>query len=85
MGLCGWLVFGFLAGLVARAILPGTQRMGFFRTSFLGIGGSFVGGLLSALLSRRPIWDFTPSGFIGAVVGALVLLLIGEYMGRRRY
>lgn len=85
MGLCSWLVFGFLAGLVARAILPGEQRMGLLRTSLLGIAGSFVGGLLTALLSHRRMWDFTPSGFLGAVVGALVLLILGSMLSGRRY
>ena len=85
MGLCSWLVFGFLAGLVARAILPGEQRMGILRTSLLGIGGSFVGGLLASLLSGHWSWNFTPAGFIGSVVGALVLLILGGMRSNRRY
>ena len=82
MGLCGWVVFGFFAGLVARAIMPGKQGLGLIATSLLGIAGSFVGGFLGSLL-RGGNWRLVePSGFVGAVVGAFVLLLIGSAMGR---
>jgi len=81
MGICGWIVFGFLAGLVARAILPGEQEMGFVKTTLLGVGGSFVGGAIASLLFGHPIWHFHPSGFIGAVIGAALLLI---FFGRDR-
>ena len=88
MGLCGWVVFGFFAGLVARAIMPGKQGLGLIATSLLGIAGSFVGGFLASLLrgGHWRAWErgFEPSGFVGAVVGAFVLLLLGEAMGRGR-
>jgi uncharacterized membrane protein YeaQ/YmgE (transglycosylase-associated protein family) len=85
MGLCGWIVFGFLAGLVARAIVPGNQGLGCLGTSLLGIGGAFVGGFLSALLFGGNWRDMEPSGFIGAVVGAALLLLIGQSSASRRH
>ena len=81
MGLCGWIVFGFLAGLVARAIFPGEQQMGFIRTTLLGVGGSFVGGAVASLLFGHPFGHFHTSGFVGAVIGALLLLL---FFGRER-
>ena len=82
MGLCGWVVFGFLAGLVARALMPGKQGLGLIATTLLGIAGSFVGGFLASLL-RGGNWRVVePSGFVGAVVGAFVLLLIGSALGR---
>ena len=84
MGLCGWIVFGFFAGLVARAIMPGKQGLGLIATSLLGIAGSFVGGFLASLL-RGGNWRVVePSGFVGAVVGAFVLLLLGSAMGGGR-
>lgn len=76
MGLCGWIVFGFLAGLVARAFFPGEQKLGFIHTTLLGVGGSFVGGAISSLLMGHPLFHFHPSGFIGAVIGAIVLLAV---------
>lgn len=80
--MCGWIVFGFFAGLVARAILPGEQKMGFIRTTLLGIAGSFVGGAIAALLYGNNLFAFQPSGFIGAVVGAIILLASGLWLGR---
>jgi uncharacterized membrane protein YeaQ/YmgE (transglycosylase-associated protein family) len=89
MGLCGWLgwlIFGFFAGLVARALMPGDQELGILKTSLLGIAGSFVGGLLGSLLLGRGPWGAQPSGFVGAVVGAVVLLALGRWFfhGPRR-
>lgn len=87
MGLCGWLVFGFFAGLVARAIVPGRQGLGCLATSLLGIAGAFVGGFLGAVVLRHGNWrDPEPAGFIGAVVGAIVLLVLAQSVagGRRR-
>jgi len=81
MGICGWVVFGFLAGLVARAVLPGDQPMGFVRTTLLGVGGSFVGGAIASLLFGHPIMHLHPSGFIGAVIGSCLLLV---FFGRER-
>ncbi len=81
MGVCGWIVFGFLAGLVARALFPGEQPMGFVRTTLLGVGGSFLGGAIASVLFGHPIWHLHPSGFIGAVIGSLLLL---AFFGRER-
>jgi uncharacterized membrane protein YeaQ/YmgE (transglycosylase-associated protein family) len=84
MGLCGWIILGFIAGLLARAIMPGEQRMGFVRTTLLGIAGSFVGGLLVALLRGGDPMVIEPSGFIGATIGALVLLVLGHVLFRHK-
>jgi len=84
MGLCGWIVFGFFAGLIARFIMPGRQSMGFIATTLLGIGGSFMGGFLASVLWGSSWRVLQPSGFIGAVIGAFVLLLIGRMMSDRR-
>jgi uncharacterized membrane protein YeaQ/YmgE (transglycosylase-associated protein family) len=82
MGICSWLVFGLVVGVIARAILPGEQRMGLIKTSLVGIGGSFVGGLLGTILSGGR-WSFHPSGIIGSVIGAIVLILLFGRSGRR--
>ena len=77
MGICTWLVFGWIVGLIARAIFPGTQNMGFVRTSLLGIGGSFAGGLIQSLYFGGNWRIIQPSHFGGAIIGALALLLLG--------
>jgi uncharacterized membrane protein YeaQ/YmgE (transglycosylase-associated protein family) len=85
MGLCSWIIFGFLAGLIARAVMPGRQGLGFIATTLLGIAGSFMGGFLASVL-RGGSWRLlSPSGFIGSIVGAVVLLALARMMsdGRR--
>ena len=71
------IIVGFIVGLIARAIVPGTQHMGFVMTAILGIIGSLVGGLIARLFSRPPEGSkFHPAGFILSILGAIVLLLI---------
>lgn len=85
--MCTWIVMGFLVGLLARALMPGTQRMGFIATTLLGIAGSGVGGVLAALLRGGDIHIYKPTGlltFVGAVIGAMVLLFIGAAVSKRR-
>jgi uncharacterized membrane protein YeaQ/YmgE (transglycosylase-associated protein family) len=85
MGIIAWIVFGFIVGLVARAVVPGKQGMGFVMTTLLGVAGSLVGGLVASALSGGSATAFQPSGFIGSLVGAIVLLVVaGLVMGPRR-
>jgi uncharacterized membrane protein YeaQ/YmgE (transglycosylase-associated protein family) len=85
MGILLFIVFGFFVGLIARALMPGRQAMGIGMTTILGIVGSFVGGLLGNLIAGRQVFDLTSAGFIGSLVGALlVLLAIGPLVSRRR-
>ena len=79
-----WVVIGFLAGLIARAIVPGKQAMGIVATTALGIAGSLVGGLVGRTLAGGGS-GFTPSGIIGSILGAIVLLLILGAVQRRRH
>jgi uncharacterized membrane protein YeaQ/YmgE (transglycosylase-associated protein family) len=78
--LIGWIVFGLLVGLIARGLVPGEQSMGCLRTIGLGIAGSFVGGLLGYLLRGGDLVQ--SSGWIGSIVGAVILLAIGLRRGR---
>jgi len=71
------IIVGFIVGLIARALVPGAQHMGFLATSVLGIVGSLAGGLLGMLISRpREGATFHPAGFLLSIVGAIVVLLI---------
>lgn len=76
----GWLVFGFLIGLIARGIIPGTQQMGCLRTILLGVAGSFVGGGIGYLLQGGSV--IQSSGWIGSVIGAVILLAISVRRGK---
>lgn len=83
MGLCTWIVFGFIAGLIARAIMPGRQSMGFIATTLLGVAGSFMGGFLASVI-RGGSWRYmSSSGLIGSVLGAIVLLAIASAVSRK--
>jgi uncharacterized membrane protein YeaQ/YmgE (transglycosylase-associated protein family) len=84
MSILVFLLFGLIVGLLARAVMPGRQSMGLIATMLVGIAGSFLGGFVGNLLAGRPIFDLHSGGFIGSIVGALVVLAVLGYAGRRR-
>jgi uncharacterized membrane protein YeaQ/YmgE (transglycosylase-associated protein family) len=85
MGIIAWIVFGFIVGLLARAVVPGRQHMGFILTTLLGVAGSLVGGLVTAAIAGRPVSELHGAGFLGSLVGAvLVLVIAGAALGSRR-
>jgi uncharacterized membrane protein YeaQ/YmgE (transglycosylase-associated protein family) len=72
-----YIIVGFIVGLIARAIFPGAQHLGFILTTLVGIGGSVVGGLIARIFSKpAPGSTFHPAGFLLSLVGAIILLLI---------
>ncbi len=74
----GMMLFGLVAGAIARMLVPGRQAMGMLATMLLGIAGSFFGGFLAFL-----IWGgeaFRTVGWIGSIFGAILLLLISLQM-----
>ena len=70
-----WMaIIGFIVGLVARALLPGDQKIGIILTAVLGIAGSFIANYAGQALG----W-YTPgeaAGFIASVIGAIILLVL---------
>src|SRR5947207_15921148 len=78
------IITGFLIGLIARAILPGADQMGFIATTVLGILGSLAGGFIGGLISKPAEGSkFHPAGFLMSVIGAIVLLLLWRYIRKR--
>ena len=73
-----FLIVGFFAGLVARALVSGPSPKGCLPTAVLGMVGSFVGGFLGYVLFNRDVTKgaFQTSGFLGSVIGAVIVLLI---------
>ncbi|MFT3755150.1 MAG: GlsB/YeaQ/YmgE family stress response membrane protein [Pseudoxanthomonas sp.] len=70
-----WTIFiGFIAGLLARALKPGNDKLSFLWTIVLGVGGA----LLAWYVGQAAGWyqPGEPAGFIASVVGAIVLLVI---------
>ena len=76
-----WMALvGLIVGLVARAIMPGTQSLGLILTAVLGIAGSFLAGFLGQSLGFYAAGE--GAGFIGSVIGALILLFaVGKLKG----
>lgn len=82
----GLILIGLIAGLIARAVIPGKQSIGILMTIVLGIVGSFVGGFLGFLIfGADPNGGFLqPSGIIGSIIGAIIVLGIYVAVTRRR-
>ena len=64
MGILAFIFIGFLAGLIARAVVPGRQAMGLVATALLGMAGSLLGGLIGSLFSRGPAFALRPAGLL---------------------
>lgn len=85
MGIIVWIVFGLVVGLLARAILPGNQKMGIVMTTLLGIAGSLLGGFVASMLTRTPMdGGMHGVGFIGSLLGAILLLGLVSAVNSRR-
>ena len=87
MGIIGWILLGLLAGIIAKAILPGDDPGGFIVTTIIGIAGALLGGFIARALDLGdPIDEFFDlSTWIAAIIGAIVLLAIYRMVvGRRR-
>ncbi|PWF23239.1 GlsB/YeaQ/YmgE family stress response membrane protein [Corticimicrobacter populi] len=81
MGIIWMIVVGFIVGLLARAIMPGEQKMGIVLTVVLGIVGSVVAGFLGGALGIYQPGE--GAGWIGSIVGALIVLfLVGKFSKR---
>lgn len=80
-----WMfIVGLVVGVVAKFLMPGKDPGGFIITAILGIAGMFLGGYLSNIIfgTAGPSGEIQPSGFIGGVIGALILLAIYRLVRR---
>ena len=82
MGILGWIIFGLIVGALAKLVMPGKDPGGFVVTTILGIVGALVGGFLGRLLGLYK--ENEPAGFIGALVGAILLLWLYRLVVVRR-
>ena len=74
MGFIWTIVLGFVIGVIAKFLHPGKENMGFIATVLLGIGGSFLAGILGQALGWYQAGE--GAGFIASVVAAIVLLAV---------
>ena len=84
MGILAWIIFGLIAGIIAKFIMPGPDPGGIFITILLGIAGALLGGFIGSLLGLGGVSGFNFGSFIIAVLGAILLLFIYRSMKRRR-
>ena len=76
MGIIAWIVFGLIAGIVAKFIMPGKDPGGMIVTSLIGIAGALVGGMISSMLGFGDVTGFDMRSMMVAVGGALLLLIV---------
>jgi uncharacterized membrane protein YeaQ/YmgE (transglycosylase-associated protein family) len=78
MGILGWILFGLVAGVIAKLIMPGKDPGGFIVTILLGVAGAFLGGFIGRALG------FYGAGMLMAILGAILLLAIYRMVVGRR-
>jgi uncharacterized membrane protein YeaQ/YmgE (transglycosylase-associated protein family) len=81
MATLGWIVFGLIVGIVAKFLMPGRDPGGFILTAVIGIVGALIGGFIGRALGWYREGD--PVGFVMAVIGAIILLVLYRAVARR--
>ncbi|MBX3437205.1 MAG: GlsB/YeaQ/YmgE family stress response membrane protein [Planctomycetaceae bacterium] len=74
MGILSWIVFGLIAGALAKWIMPGNDPGGIIVTIIIGVIGAFVGGYVGTLLGLGTVDGFDIRSFFIAILGAILLL-----------
>jgi len=86
LNIIAWIVLGFIAGAIAKAIYPGRQGGGIFATTLLGIVGAFVGGTLLHFIQTGNFSiagaSLSIPGIVVAILGAIVFIFIWGLFNR---
>ena len=82
MSIIGWILFGLVVGIVGKFLMPGRDPGGFILTIVLGIAGALIGGFIGQTLGLYQ--EGEPAGFLMAVVGSIILLLLYRMFAGRR-
>jgi uncharacterized membrane protein YeaQ/YmgE (transglycosylase-associated protein family) len=87
VGIIAWIVLGLLAGLIAKALLPGDDPGGVIITALIGIAGALLGGFLAKVLfNAKPLDNFFDlSTWVTAIVGSIVLLVVYRMIAGDRH
>ncbi len=83
MGIIAWIIFGLIAGAIAKLLMPGRDPGGIIITILIGIVGAVIGGFLGTLLGFGDVSGFNLPSLIIAVLGAILLLIIYRMVARR--
>ena len=71
------VITGFVVGLIARAVVPGADSLGWIATTVLGVVGSVAGGLIGRVIKKPETGaSFHPAGFLMSIVGVIVVLVL---------
>jgi uncharacterized membrane protein YeaQ/YmgE (transglycosylase-associated protein family) len=84
MGIIAWIVFGLLAGWVAKTLTPGSDPGGCIVTMLIGVAGAVIGGFIGQALGFGSISGFDLRSFLIAVGGAVLLLFLYRLVAGRR-
>ena len=84
MGIIAWIVFGLLAGWVAKMLVPGRDPQGCIITMVIGVLGAVIGGFIGSWLGFGAVTGFNLKSFLIAVVGSILLLALYQLVRRRR-
>jgi uncharacterized membrane protein YeaQ/YmgE (transglycosylase-associated protein family) len=86
MGIIAFIILGLLAGIIAKALIPGDDPGGFIITTIIGVAGALLGGFLAAaLFGGDPLDEFFDiSTWLTAIAGSIILLLIYRAVTGRR-
>ncbi|HNI24480.1 MAG TPA: GlsB/YeaQ/YmgE family stress response membrane protein [Plasticicumulans sp.] len=82
MGFFSWILFGLIAGAIAKLIMPGRQGGGFILTVLLGVVGALVGGWMGTVMGFGTLSGFDLRSLGIAIAGALVVLFLFGLMRR---
>ncbi|SEB67075.1 GlsB/YeaQ/YmgE family stress response membrane protein [Streptomyces sp. TLI_105] len=87
MGIIGWILLGLLAGIIAKALMPGRDPGGCIVTILIGIAGALLGGWLGKVIFDVDSIDgfFELSTWIAAIVGSVILLILYRLVAGRRH
>lgn len=83
-GLISWVLFGLVAGVVAKLLMPGKDPGGCIVTSLIGIAGALLGGFIATALGFGGVAAWDLRSFVVAVIGAILLLVIYRALSGRR-
>ena len=82
MSIIGWILFGLVIGVIGKLLMPGRDPGGFIITILLGIAGALLGGFIGQALGLYEPDE--PAGFIMALIGSIILLVIYRVAAGRR-
>ncbi len=83
MGILTWIIVGLIAGLLARAIIPGARKEGIIMTIVIGIIGAIVGGYVGSYFGFGEISGFNIKTLLTATLGAVILLALQRMFAKK--